>query len=113
MARLGFYTRQAPSPISLPAWNWCSHPFVHWDRCAALPATTSALSSTALLTCSNLWRHSRIQFLELATMRILFCNKYNFRFSGTEAYLFGLMKLLESAGHEVALFSMDSGAEDK
>ena len=42
-------------------------------------------------------------------MRILFCNKYNFRFSGTEAYLFDLMALLRRAGHEVALFSMDSG----
>jgi len=39
-------------------------------------------------------------------MRILFCNKYNFRFSGTEAYLFDLMDLLRSNGHEVALFSM-------
>jgi glycosyltransferase involved in cell wall biosynthesis len=39
-------------------------------------------------------------------MRILFCNKYNFRFSGTEVYLFELMDLLRSHGHEVALFSM-------
>src|SRR5581483_10531028 len=38
--------------------------------------------------------------------RILFCNKYNFRFSGTEVYLFELMQLLRSQGHEVALFSM-------
>lgn len=42
-------------------------------------------------------------------MRILFCNKYNFRFSGTEAYLFDLMDLLESQGHAVSLFSMDHG----
>ncbi len=42
-------------------------------------------------------------------MRILFCNKYNFRFSGTEAYLFDVMDLLRRAGHEIALFSMDSG----
>lgn len=39
-------------------------------------------------------------------MRILFCNKYNYRFSGTEVYLFELMQLLRSQGHEVALFSM-------
>lgn len=39
-------------------------------------------------------------------MRILFCNKYNFPFSGTENYLFELMDLLRSHGHEVALFSM-------
>src|SRR5579885_3267565 len=45
-------------------------------------------------------------------MRILFCNKYNFRFSGTEAYLFEVMELLRSRGHEVALFSMqDSRGE--
>jgi glycosyltransferase involved in cell wall biosynthesis len=39
-------------------------------------------------------------------MKILFCNKYNFPFSGTEVYLFQLMDLLRSHGHEVALFSM-------
>jgi glycosyltransferase involved in cell wall biosynthesis len=39
-------------------------------------------------------------------MKILFCNKYNYRFSGTEVYLFELMELLRSHGHEVALFSM-------
>ncbi len=39
-------------------------------------------------------------------MRILFCNKYNFPFSGTEMYLFELMELLRSHGHQVALFSM-------
>jgi len=39
-------------------------------------------------------------------MRILFCNKYNFPFSGTEVYLFELMQLLRSKGHEAALFSM-------
>jgi len=45
-------------------------------------------------------------------MRILFCNKYNFPFSGTEVYLFELMELLRSQGHEVALFSMaDSRGE--
>lgn len=39
-------------------------------------------------------------------MRILFCNKYNYRFSGTEVYLFEVMELMRSKGHEVALFSM-------
>lgn len=39
-------------------------------------------------------------------MKILFCNKYNFPFSGTEVYLLELMDLLRSRGHEVALFSM-------
>jgi glycosyltransferase involved in cell wall biosynthesis len=39
-------------------------------------------------------------------MRILYCNKYNFSFSGTEAYLFEVMELMRSRGHEVALFSM-------
>ena len=37
-------------------------------------------------------------------MRILFCNKYNYAFSGTEAYLFGAMELMRSKGHEAALF---------
>jgi hypothetical protein len=39
-------------------------------------------------------------------MRILYCNKYNFAFSGTEVYLFEVMELMRSHGHEVALFSM-------
>ena len=39
-------------------------------------------------------------------MRILYCNKYNFRFSGTEVYLFELMDLMRAGGNEVALFSM-------
>jgi len=39
-------------------------------------------------------------------MRVLYCNKYNFAFSGTEAYLFELMELMRTHEHEVALFSM-------
>jgi glycosyltransferase involved in cell wall biosynthesis len=39
-------------------------------------------------------------------MRILYCNKYNFGFSGTETYLFEVMELMRSQGHETALFSM-------
>src|ERR1700690_2882340 len=39
-------------------------------------------------------------------MRILYCNKYNFAFSGTEVYLFELMELMRSHGQEAALFSM-------
>jgi glycosyltransferase involved in cell wall biosynthesis len=39
-------------------------------------------------------------------MRILFCNKYNYPFSGTEVYLFEAMELMRSKGHQVALFSM-------
>src|SRR4051812_4111409 len=40
-------------------------------------------------------------------MRILYCNKYNYPFSGTEVYLFELMELMRAHGHEVALFSME------
>jgi glycosyltransferase involved in cell wall biosynthesis len=39
-------------------------------------------------------------------MRILYCNKYNYPFSGTEVYLFEVMELMRRQGHEVALFSM-------
>jgi glycosyltransferase involved in cell wall biosynthesis len=39
-------------------------------------------------------------------MRVLYCNKYNYAFSGTEVYLFELMELMRTHGHEVALFSM-------
>lgn len=39
-------------------------------------------------------------------MKILFCNKYNYPFSGTEVYLLELMQVLRAQGHETALFSM-------
>src|ERR1700724_1121476 len=45
-------------------------------------------------------------------MRILYCNKYNFSFSGTEVYLFELMDLMRAHGHEVALFSMADSRGD-
>jgi glycosyltransferase involved in cell wall biosynthesis len=43
-------------------------------------------------------------------MRILYCNKYDFVFSGTEAYLFDLIERMDNRGYETALFSMDHGS---
>ena len=42
-------------------------------------------------------------------MRILYCNKYDYPFSGTEAYLFDLIHEMDKRGQETALFSMDHG----
>ncbi|MGD0508511.1 MAG: glycosyltransferase family 4 protein [Terriglobales bacterium] len=42
-------------------------------------------------------------------MRILYCNKYDYPFSGTEAYLFDLIRQMDQRGQETALFSMDHG----
>lgn len=42
-------------------------------------------------------------------MRVLYCNKYNYPFSGTEVYLFELMRRMNERGNETALFSMDHG----
>jgi glycosyltransferase involved in cell wall biosynthesis len=42
-------------------------------------------------------------------VRILYCNKYDFPFSGTEVYLFDLIRQMNQRGHETALFSMDHG----
>ncbi|MGB8012905.1 MAG: glycosyltransferase family 4 protein [Terriglobales bacterium] len=42
-------------------------------------------------------------------MRILYCNKYDYPFSGTEVYLFDLIHRMDRRGHETALFSMDHG----
>ena len=42
-------------------------------------------------------------------MRILYCNKYDYPFSGTEAYLFDLIHQMDQRGHDTALFSMDHG----
>jgi len=39
-------------------------------------------------------------------VKILYCNKYNFPFSGTEVHLFDLMRLMTDRDHETALFSM-------
>lgn len=39
-------------------------------------------------------------------MKILYCNKYNFAFSGTESYLFAAMEMMRAGGHETALFSV-------
>lgn len=46
-------------------------------------------------------------------MRILYCNKYNYPFSGTEVYLFEAMQLMRARGHETALFSMQDGRGDE
>jgi glycosyltransferase involved in cell wall biosynthesis len=43
-------------------------------------------------------------------MRILYCNKYDYPFSGTESYLFDLIHRLDKRGYETALFSMDHGS---
>jgi glycosyltransferase involved in cell wall biosynthesis len=42
-------------------------------------------------------------------MRILYCNKYDYPFSGTETYLFDLIHHMnqDDRGHETALFSMN------
>ncbi|HUB02877.1 MAG TPA: glycosyltransferase family 4 protein [Terriglobales bacterium] len=42
-------------------------------------------------------------------MRILYCNKYDYRFSGTESYLFELIEQINLRGHNTALFTMDHG----
>jgi glycosyltransferase involved in cell wall biosynthesis len=42
-------------------------------------------------------------------MRILYCNKYDYPFSGTEAYLFDLIHQMDQRGQKTALFSMDHG----
>jgi len=44
------------------------------------------------------------------TMRILYCNKYDYPFSGTESYLFDLIHRMDERGHETALFTMDTAA---
>jgi glycosyltransferase involved in cell wall biosynthesis len=42
-------------------------------------------------------------------MRFLYCNKYDYPFSGTETYLFDLIHRMDERGHDTALFSMDHG----
>src|SRR5579864_7329439 len=66
-------------------------------------------TSTAVDVCSHSATYSSsgsIRDQKAFLMRILYCNKYNYPFSGTEVYLFELMELMREHGHEVALFSM-------
>ena len=42
-------------------------------------------------------------------MRVLYCNKYDYPFSGTEVYLFELIRQMKERGHATALFSMEHG----
>ena len=44
-------------------------------------------------------------------MRILYCNKYDFPFSGTEIYLFDLIQRMDQRGQETALFCMEHGRD--
>src|SRR2546428_11733221 len=78
-------------------------------RSAALPASTSKSTSIRKRMLPRLlivFLIGSIAERNANPMRILYCNKYNFPFSGTEVYLFELMDLMRSGGHEVALFSM-------
>ncbi len=42
-------------------------------------------------------------------MRILYCNKNDYPFSGTEVYLFDLIRRMDQRGQDTALFSMGHG----
>src|SRR5947208_4084300 len=67
-------------------------------------ATTSTSRKTSIVSATYFYSEPprKPEFL----MKILYCNKYNYPFSGTEIYLFELMELMRAQGHEVALFSM-------
>src|SRR5258708_11063334 len=86
------------------AWrlgNWTGYATPHICRFATTSTAAEIWKTLATYSCSGSARRRR-EFL----MRILYCNKYNFPFSGTEMYLFELMELMRAQGHEVALFSM-------
>src|SRR6202451_3822514 len=70
-------------------------------RSVRISIAKKILSHSPSYSCVALRRGSRA-----FPMRVLFCNKYNYPFSGTEVYLFELMELLRAKSHEVALFSM-------
>src|SRR5579863_8827575 len=83
-------------------------PWTPWARSDEPRETRSELISSVKETCRELradsW-HGLAGIMEWS-MRILYCNKYSYRFSGTEAYLFDLMGMMRERGHEAALFSM-------
>src|SRR5450755_2605715 len=70
-----------------------------------LPPLITA-SEICAISQSNSWPVFRKQ---TETMRILYCNKFDYPFSGTEAYLFDLIRRMDERGQETALFSMDHG----
>src|ERR1700690_3737600 len=81
-----------------------------WPKSSMLPRQPSPLPIIASAICA-LSRSSLSPAFNLrtVTMRILYCNKYDYPFSGTETYLFDLIHRMEERGHETALFSMDHG----
>src|SRR5271166_3081129 len=87
-------------PIKLP-----------WPRSAERPQPTSPIPITASEICGRLPITFWPEFpKQEGTMRILYCNKFDYPFSGTESYLFDLIHRMDERGHETALFSMDHGS---
>src|ERR1700687_2148264 len=81
-----------------------------WPESSARPRPASPLPIIASEIYAPLRSNSWPAFLNRRVkMRILYCNKYDYPFSGTEVYLFDLINRLETRGHETALFIMDHG----
>ena len=81
----------------------------NWTRYGMRPECKFARTSIAGDVCNHLVIYSSgasARKQKAFLMKILYCNKYNYPFSGTEVYLFELMELMREQGHQVALFSM-------
>src|SRR5258706_1076696 len=108
MAKPDSSTSRGPSPILWIEWNSFKErtpPMRRFEKRHArmfrhLSISNRPCISSAMCLCSEFWENGK------TNMRILYCNKYNFEFSGTEVYLLDLMRLVRQEGHETALFSM-------
>src|SRR5437762_2934479 len=109
MAGLDSCTSRGPWEILFVRSNRSA---VHWTSCRPSADPLGSMCKF-ILNRAEISAYLRICFYRrshprrgVAMMRILYCNKYNYPFSGTEVYLFELMQMMREQGHEVALFSM-------
>src|SRR5437868_9386909 len=109
MARLDSCTSRGAWKILFVKWNRSA---VHWTSCRRygnpLGSMCKFISSRAEISeCPQIsFCRRSYPTRGVAMMRILYCNKYNYPFSGTEVYLFELMQMMREKGHEFDLFSM-------
>src|SRR6202158_4993872 len=109
-SELDFSTNLALCPISSAPSVGFRATKLPWPESSARPRPASPLPIIASEIYAPLRSNSWPAFPNrTVTMRILYCNKYDYPFSGTEVYLFDLIHQMDMRGQETALFSMDHG----
>src|SRR5258708_2033827 len=109
-SELDFFTSQALCPISSAPSVGFRPTEPHWPESNMRPRPALPLPIIASEIFAPLRNNSWPAFPNRTViMRILYCNKFDYPFSGTEAYLFDLIHQMDKHGQETALFSMAHG----